>query len=48
VGQLHKAIPPEPGKTYWMAFANPGRVVKKGDRVNVVIGQFHIEGLVVE
>jgi hypothetical protein len=48
VGQLRQSSTPEAGKTYWMAFSNPGRVVKKGDRVNVVIGPFHIEGLVVE
>jgi hypothetical protein len=48
VGQLRQTSTPEAGKIYWMAFSNPGRVVKKGDRVNVVIGQFHIEGLVVE
>jgi hypothetical protein len=48
VGQLRQSSTPEAGKTYWMAFSNPGRVVKRGDRVNVVIGEFHIEGLVVE
>lgn len=48
VGQLRQASTPEPGRYYWMAFSNPGRVVKKGDRVTVVIGQFHIDGLVVE
>jgi hypothetical protein len=48
VGQLRQASTPEPGRFYWMAFSNPGRVVKKGDRVTVVIGQFHIDGLVVE
>jgi hypothetical protein len=48
VGQLRQSSTPEPGKVYWMAFSNPGRVVKKGDRVNVVIGQFHVDGLVVE
>jgi hypothetical protein len=31
-----------------MAFSNPGRVVKRGDRATVVIGDFHIEGLVVQ
>jgi hypothetical protein len=31
-----------------MAFSNPGKVVKKGVRVTVVIGDFHIQGLVVE
>ena len=48
VGQLRQAATPEPGRFYWMAFSNPGRVVKRGDRVTVVIGQFHIDGLLVE
>jgi len=26
--------------SYWMAFSNSGRRVKRGDRVNVVIGHF--------
>jgi len=39
---------PEPGKSYWMAFSNVGRLVKRGDRVDVVIGQFRAQGLVVE
>jgi hypothetical protein len=48
VGQLRQASSPEAGKSYWMAFSNTGRPVKRGDRVNVVIGQFKAEGLVVE
>jgi len=48
VGQLRQSAPPEAGKIYWMAFSNSGRHVKRGDRVNVVIGQFHADGLVVE
>ena len=48
VGQLRQASTPEPGRIYWMAFSNPGEVVKKGDHVSIVIGQFHIDGLVVE
>ena len=39
---------PEPGKSYWMAFSNKGHHVKRGDRVDVVIGKFHAAGLVVE
>jgi hypothetical protein len=31
-----------------MAFSNPGRRVKRGDHVNVVIGSFHAENLVVD
>jgi hypothetical protein len=48
VGQLRQSNTPEAGKSYWMAFSNPGRRVKPGDRVNVVIGQFRADGLVVE
>lgn len=48
VGQLRQSSTPVAGKSYWMAFSNPGRPVKRGDRVNIVIGQFHADGLVVE
>jgi len=48
VGQLRQSPTPEAGKSYWMAFSNSGRVVKRGDRVDVVIGQFHAAGLIVE
>jgi hypothetical protein len=48
VGQLRQSSTPEAGKSYWMAFSNPGGTVKRGDRVDVIIGQFRAEGLVVE
>ncbi len=48
VGQLRQTAPPEAGKSYWMAFSNQGRLVRRGDRVTVVIGPFRAEGLVVE
>jgi len=48
VGQLRQSSTPEEGKSYWMAFSNQGRRVKRGDHVNVVIGKFHAEGLIVE
>jgi hypothetical protein len=48
VGQLRQSSTPEAGKSYWMAFSNNGRLVKRGDRVIVVIGQFKAEGLIVE
>jgi hypothetical protein len=48
VGQLRQASAEEAGKVYWMAFSNPRRTVKPGDHVNVVIGNFHAEGLMVE
>ena len=48
VGQLRQSSTPEEGKIYWMAFSNPGRRVKKGDRVEVRIGTFRAQGLVVD
>jgi hypothetical protein len=48
VGQLRQTGAPEAGRSYWMAFSNPRMTVKRGDHVNVVIGQFHADGLVVE
>lgn len=48
IGQLRQVAPPQAGKSYWMAFSNKGRLVKRGDRVNVVIGPFRAEGLVVD
>jgi hypothetical protein len=48
IGMLRQSSTPEEGKTYWMAFSNKGRLVKKGHRVNVVIGQFHADGLAVD
>lgn len=48
VGQLRQVSTPEAGRSYWMAFSNPGRAVKPGDRVDVAIGNFHAEGLFVE
>jgi hypothetical protein len=48
VGQLRQAGTPLIGKEYWMIFSNKGGVVKAGDRVDVVIGSFHVDGLLVE
>ena len=48
VGQLRQSAPPEGGKSYWMVFSNKGRLVKRGHHVNVVIGAFHADGLVVD
>jgi hypothetical protein len=47
IGMLRQTSTPENGRSYWMAFSNKGRLVKRGDRVNIVIGQFRAEGLVV-
>jgi len=48
IGQLRQTGSGEAGKEYWMVFSNKGNLVKSGDRVNVVIGSFHADGLMVE
>lgn len=48
VGKLRQSSTPVEGKSYWMAFSNKGRKVKRGDRVSVVIGNFRADGLVVD
>jgi hypothetical protein len=39
---------PLAGKTYFIFFANPGKSIKAGDKVTVVIGDFKIENLAVQ
>jgi len=48
VGPLRNSNQPLAGHTYWMMFANPGRFIKPGQRVSVVIGDLRVEHLVVE
>lgn len=48
VGPLRQSTAPVAGQEYWMVFSNKGGLVKVGDRVNVVIGAFHADGLMVE
>jgi hypothetical protein len=48
IGQLRQMGANEAGKEYWMVFSNKGNLVRPGDRVNVLIGKFRAEGLVVE
>ncbi len=48
IGQLRQSSPPEAGRSYWMTFSNKGRHVARGDRVDVVIGTFKANFLVVD
>jgi hypothetical protein len=48
VGQLRQGVAPVAGKSYWMAFSNKGRMVKRGDRVSIVVGEFRADGLPVD
>ena len=47
-GALRNSNPPLEGHTYWMFFANPGKLVQPGEHVNIEIGEFKVEGLVVQ
>lgn len=49
VGSLRqKSYQPIPDKIYFVLFSNPGRLVKPGNKVTVVIGDFRAEDLIVE
>ena len=48
VGLLRQSSPQEAGKSYWIGFSNNGGLVKRGDHVDVVIGSFRAEGLIVQ
>ena len=48
VGPLRQTSAPEAGRSYWVTFSNKGRRVKRGDRVDVAIGQFKASNLVVD
>ena len=47
-GALRNSNPPVAGRTYWMFFANPGKLVKPGQHVSIEIGEFRVDGLVVK
>ncbi|MGC2193988.1 MAG: hypothetical protein WA628_04880 [Terriglobales bacterium] len=47
VGQLRNVNTPETGRTYWMLFANPAKMIKAGSHVSVHIGDFDSGTLVV-
>ncbi len=48
IGELRQTGIQEARRNYWMTFSNKGGFVKVGDRVNVTIGSFHADGLIVE
>ena len=48
VGKLRQSSSPKAGMTYWMAFSNPTQAVRRGHRVDVVIGSFRANNLIVE
>lgn len=47
-GALRNSDMPIADRHYWMFFSNPQKIVQPGDRVNLQIGEFAVEGLVVK
>jgi hypothetical protein len=47
-GKLRQVAKPQNGRTYWVLFLNNGHFVKAGKRVNIQIGNFHANGLIVD
>jgi hypothetical protein len=48
IGQLRNVNAPEVGRIYWMLFANPSKMIKKGSQVSVHIGDFNSGTLIVD
>ena len=48
VGPLRQLHTDKADEEFWLLFSNKGNLVRKGDRVDVIIGKFHADGLVVE
>ena len=48
VGELRTGAKPEADRSYFMIFGNPGKLVKSGSRIAVVVGNFRVDGLVVD
>ena len=48
IGPLRNSNTPQEGRIYWMFFGNAGKIVKRGDKVTVVIGDFRVEDMIVE
>ena len=48
IGELRQVAPLQFNRTYFIIFGNPGKLVKPGSRVTLVVGNFRAEGLVVD
>lgn len=48
IGELRPGSTPQVGRNYFMVFGNPGKVVKVGNTVSLVAGNFRADGIVVD
>lgn len=48
IGELRSGAAPKIDRTYFMIFGNPGKLVKPGSRIDVVVGNFRVDNLIVD
>jgi hypothetical protein len=48
IGELRPGAKPEADRNYFMIFGNPAKLVKRGNRVSLVVGTLRVDGLVVQ
>ena len=48
VGELRQAADPQSGRDYFILFGNANKIVRRGNVVDVEIGAFRADGLIVE
>ncbi|MDE3011526.1 MAG: hypothetical protein KGI67_11615 [Pseudomonadota bacterium] len=48
IGELRQTPAPAEGRIYYILFGNPGRLVKPGGKVDVLVGAFRADGVIVD
>lgn len=48
IGELRQTPTPAEGRIYYILFGNPGRLVKPGGKVDVLVGAFRADGVIVD
>ena len=48
IGELRQSKDAVTGREYFIMFGNGSRIVQRGSKVDVVIGNFHADGIIVE
>jgi len=48
VGEMRQTTRADAGREYFVMFGNANQIVRRGSKVDVVIGAFHADGIIVE
>lgn len=48
IGEIRQTVTPKADQSYFMVFGNPGKIVKPGNKVSIVVGKFRVDGLIVQ